>query len=1174
MRITKIKLAGFKSFADPTTLTLPGNLTAIVGPNGCGKSNIIDAMMWVMGESSAKHLRGDSMADVIFNGSNSRKPVGQASVEIVFDNSDGKLGGQYAGYSEIALKRTVSRDGISSYFLNGTRCRRKDIQNVFLGTGLGVRGSYSVIEQGMISRVIEAKPEELRSFLEEAAGISKYKERRRETENRIRRTNENIDRLNDIREELEKQLNHLQRQAKGAERYQKLKQQERLMEAQLLALRWRVIDREREAHRAVIARRANTVEQIMVELRRIEASQAQSREAQTRAIDHFNGVQSDFYSKSAEISRLEQILKHSQERRDSLQQDLDDARRSLAQAMRLLDEDCVKLSTLEDANEELQPELARKQQSEQRAAEVLQDMERAAQTSQSEWDAFNQRLAETVRNEHVAQVRLEHLENTYTASCDRLSVLTREHDELQATTVELAVAEAHEQLTECERKRDGLRTIRDSLRNDLHGARQHSQSLSERLHQERSRLETIRGKLASVRALQEAALGRDEGRRNGWLQRNGLDSYPLLAEEITIEAGWEKAAEAALWTRLGALCGESLVGGLLNAGNLDAPTESVMVVGPVDGPGPAGTACERTMLLDKISTPWSLGSLLAGVYIAADRREAETMRGALGPHESVITPDGTWVGPNWAQLTGAGGQQSGIFERERLLGDLGEQVDALEKTVENLEADHEASRRSLHALETREYELGQDLQVAADAATQAKAMLERREGEFERNTERAAAIESELDDLRRLSQESVAAIETGKAALTQMKDQLARFDHEGARLTKAKGEFQEQLLAARTAWREERERSHEIALKLESMRSNRQSAASAIERNKQLKDGLAGRCADLESAIISAETPQQDTRIKLEQALVSRVELESALGDARKKLEEFDAAMRSNEQDRTNTENEITERRDELEQARLEERALEVRINEIEDRLGETDHELKTLVHELPQDATEESRREQLEKIRSGIQRLGPINLAAIDEFTQLSERKQYLDQQLDDLTKALETLQGAIHKIDRETRTRFRATFDKVNNGLQTMFPILFGGGHAYLELIGDDLLETGVTVMARPPGKRNSTIHLLSGGEKALTAVAFIFAIFELNPAPFCLLDEVDAPLDDANVVRLSEMILSMSQRTQFVCITHNKITMEIAAQLIGVTMEEAGVSRLVSVNMEEAVEMAASG
>jgi chromosome segregation protein len=1174
MRITKVKLAGFKSFVDPTTLTLPGNLTAIVGPNGCGKSNIIDAVMWVMGESSAKHLRGDSMADVIFTGSNSRKPVGQASVELVFDNSDGKLGGQYAGYGEIAIKRTVSRDGISSYFLNSTRCRRKDITNVFLGTGLGVRGSYSVIEQGMISRVVEAKPEELRGFLEEAAGISKYKERRRETEHRIRHTNENIERLNDIREELEKQLTHLQRQAKAADRYQKLKEEERLMEAQILGLRWLSIDSKRSAHKAVVAQHENSVEAVMTQLRRIEKLQTESHEARTRAGDEFNKVQSDFYAKSAEISRLEQTIKHVQERREALQADLDSARRRTEEAARLVNEDSRTLRGLADAISELEPRFARAEREEHAAAEELRDAEQRAQAWQSDWDTFNQHFSEAARLEHVEQVRLEHLEDGYAGSRDRLSVLTREYQSLGAVQDDQKIAEARGALTEREREHDQLLVRRDAVRRDLQQARRLNQNISEQLHRDRSVLETAKGKLASVKALQEAALGQDREQREVWLQRNGLGSYPLLAEEIAIEAGWERAVEVAMRIPLGALCGDALVDALLGCDRADRPAEPVTVV--ARGPAPVGrtTLDDVPALLDKVSSPWPLDSLLAGVYAAETLHDAEQIRSRLGADESVVTRDGLWIGPNWAQLQGPAGAQSGILERERVLGDLANEAAALESTVARFGAEYEDSDRSLQRLESEEHELAQSVQAAADAVTEAKTELSRCEAERERNAERAAEIKTEIDDLEYLSEENASAIETARASLTGMQGKLVEFDEERNRLSTARQRIHDELNAARATWRDTRQTSHDIALELERTRSNHQSLVTAVERNEQLKHQLAGHCTDLETAMISAQAPKEDAQTKLEETLAERLSLETALREARGKLEEIEAGVRANEEERIATENQIAERRNTLEEARLEGRTLEVRANEIEDRLRSTEYEVKVLVEALPEEATEESWQERLEKVRSRINRLGPINLAAIEEFTQLSERKQYLDRQLEDLTEALATLRNAIHAIDRETRTRFKETFDKVSDGLKATFPILFGGGHAYLEMTGDDLLETGVTVMARPPGKRNSTIHLLSGGEKALTAVAFIFAIFELNPAPFCLLDEVDAPLDDANVVRLSDMLMSMSERIQFICITHNKITMEIAAQLIGVTMQEAGVSRLVSVNMEEAVEMAAAG
>ncbi len=1174
MRITKIKLSGFKSFVDPTTLTLPGNLTSVVGPNGCGKSNIIDALVWVMGESSAKQLRGDSMADVIFNGSNARKPVGQASVELIFDNSDGTLGGQYAGFGEISIKRTIARDGVSSYQLNGTRCRRKDVTNVFLGTGLGSRGGYSVIEQGMISRVVEAKPEELRGFLEEAAGISKYKERRRETENRMRHTKENLERLDDIREEITKQLSHLQRQAKAAERYQTLKQEERLTDAQLLSLRWRTIDIARGDQESTIAGIQNTVEAAVAELRKIESDQTSRRDQQTEATDAFNKVQSDFYAKSAEISRLEQALAHSEERKTSLEHDLSRTRASLDELSQLLESDSAAISSIDAQTGRIEPELEAFNQKVETATQKLQESEEQAEVWQKEWDDFNRERAEAARLEHAEQMRLEHLQEGITGARARIEGLFSEQRGISTSELEDTINLLRRDLMTAEQDQDQLLVKRDRIKTDLQDARNRAHRHGDELHELRTELETLRGKEASLIALQDAALRQDQGDLQLWLQDIGLSDGGLLAEQVDIDIGWEAAVEMALKVPLSAICQQNSINQVLAADISTLPAalatfiDSRVVLEEKVG------SVQRPTLSKKVRSSWGVESLLAGVYTADSIGEAKALVEELAAHESVITRDGYWLGPNWVQIRGQVGAEAGILERARNLDELALKSGDLDRQVQAAQGAFDDARSETENSAEREMDVDHALQDAMATTTELKTRLARQESLFEQQRDRAATIKDEIGVLEEQSQGGESAAAVALVSLQTMRVRLSGFEQRNEALVASRASMQERLDDARTAWRVAREARHETALKMESLRSSKESLNLALSRNQQQREELVGRCTDLESAMVSAEQPQSDLREQLEHALAARIISENQLTEARKALAGFEQEIRENDEARVRAERAVEEQREVFDQARLEERAIQVRLQELEGRLEQTDFTIESALEGIDPDANEEGWQERLDRIRSRIDRLGPINLAAIDEFSQLSERKEYLDQQHGDLTQALDTLDGAIRKIDRETRTRFKETFDKVNAGMQTMFPTLFGGGHAYLELTGDDLLETGVTVMARPPGKRNSNIHLLSGGEKALTALAFVFSLFELNPAPFCLLDEVDAPLDDANVVRLSKMLQAMSQRVQFLCVTHNKITMEISEQLVGVTMQEAGVSRLVSVNMEEAVGMAAAG
>jgi chromosome segregation protein len=1171
MRIARIKLAGFKSFVDPTTLHLPGNLTGIVGPNGCGKSNIIDALQWVMGESSAKQLRGDSMADVIFSGSNSRKPVGQASVELVFDNSDGAIGGQYASFAEISLKRTVGRDGSSSYYLNGTRCRRKDILDVFLGTGLGARGGYSIIEQGMISRVIEAKPEELRNFLEEAAGISRYKDRRRETETRMRHTNENLERVNDIRGELHKQLERLQRQAKAAEKYQELKQEERKLEAEAMAIRWREIEAARQVQRQLIASRENELEAALGELRSIESAQMSLREEQTRLTGIFNERQSEFYARSAEISRLEQSLASHQERHQSLTQELGRARHSRDEATKVLEADTARQTAIEAEIAALAPQMEDRTGTEEVQAEALKRAEQAAEEWQQAWDTFNNEYTEASRAEHADQARVEMLTRGQAEAEGRLAGLNAERAKLDPSSIE-STLQAHLGVFQArEAELAALRAEQTTTRATLDEARARIQAAGRELNAARAEWQESRGKYASLKALQEAALGRDQSALKDWLAKNGLAGNQALAETISIEAGWERAAETALAGRVAALCGPSADLRLLETEAGTAPTASIVAISADTSVAAASSSGVLPRLLEKIQSTVSLDGLLAGVLLAPDLATAQAARHQLAAHESIVTADGIWLGPNWVQVPGRKRPEDSVLARERQLEQLRGVVEAAAAKITQLEEGQRAAQEAAQGIERKLAELSTSINTRVAETAELKSRASRQESELAQVRQRAANIGQQIDEISRRATADASALGALNEKLTGLRERLHELEARREALNVARRDVQLKLEDARVAWRRARDERHEFALKLESLKSTHSSLLLAIGRNRRLGEELGARCVELESGAQAALEPQAELRVALDGALAARIASEQALKEARQSLDQFEQQSREQEDMRGRSEKTAAERQRALEQARLDDRALQVRAQEQEERLQQGGHGLEGILAELATDADEAVWREKLAAVGTRISRLGPINLAAIDEFAQLSERKTYLDSQFNDLTQALTTLDDAMRKIDKETRTRFKETFDQVNAGLQRLFPLLVGGGHAYLELTGDDLLETGVTVMARPPGKRNSTIHLLSGGEKALSALAFVFALFELNPAPFCLLDEVDAPLDDANVVRLTQMLQQMSERVQFLFVTHNKITMEIAEQLVGVTMHEPGVSRLVAVNMDEAVQLA---
>ena len=1168
MRLDKIKLAGFKSFVDPTTIHMPSNLVGIVGPNGCGKSNTIDAVRWVMGESSAKHLRGDSMADVIFNGSSARKPVGHASVELVFDNSEGKIGGQYAQYGEISIKRQVSRDGTSSYFLNNTRCRRRDITDIFLGTGLGPR-SYSIIEQGMISRLIEARPEDLRVYLEEAAGISKYKERRRETENRIKHTHENLDRLNDLRDEIEKQLEKLQRQARTAERYKELKQQERRVRAELLALKHQKLTADSADRQRQISELETDLEAVVAEQRALEASIEKAREAQVEANETFNEVQGRYYGIGAEIARVEQGIQHGKDTRARQTQELEQADKAWNELQAHIEVDTQRLAELDESLGAQAPELAALQARADETGARLNEAEQAMQTWQAEWDDFNRRAAEPQRVAEVERTRIDHLERQLMQLAQRIERISGERQTLVGGNLAGEIEQLEGETTAREEEAQRLQAELEEVRTRINELREQVQTQNRELDAARRAQQDTRGQLVSLEALQQAALGQTGGAVTDWLKAQGLAEAPRLAQQLQVESGWERAVETVLGAYLEAVCvdGVDQVAGVLGElaeGDLTLFDTSA---------NPTDSNASLTPLTSKVQAPWPLAGVLGGVYAADTLDQALRQRSQLGARESIVTPDGVWIGAAWLRVQHAADNKAGILAREKEIKQLKARLDAQAEQVASQEATLEQAREDLQSQELRRDDLQMTVNQAHRAHSEARAQLSARRSRHEQLQSRLATLSQEAEELAGEREQGEDQLRVAKQRHTEALALMEELANERDQRSAERDSRRAALDAARAQARADRDSAHAIAIQLESMRTAQASTRQNLDRMQGQQVHLRERREQLQAALEDGENPLAALQEELAGFLAQRSQVEAELGDARRKVEEIDHGLRGEEQQRTAKEHRAQEIREQLSQLRIEFQETKVRSQTLLEQLAETGLSLETLLQEMPEGAGIDTWSSELETLEGKIQRLGPINLAAIEEFEEQSQRKVYLDAQLADLTEALDTLENAIRKIDRETRTRFKETFDKVNAGLQRMFPRLFGGGHAYLELTGEDLLDTGVTVMARPPGKRNSTIHLLSGGEKALTAVAMVFAIFELNPSPFCMLDEVDAPLDDANVGRFCDMVKEMSQHVQFIFITHNKITMELSNQLMGVTMHEPGVSRLVAVDVDEAAKLAAS-
>ncbi|MEH6587881.1 MAG: chromosome segregation protein SMC [Halioglobus sp.] len=1165
MRLKSIKLAGFKSFVDPTTVNFPSNLCAVVGPNGCGKSNVIDAVRWVMGESSAKNLRGESMTDVIFNGSVNRQPVGQATIELVFDNHEGRAGGEYASYAEISIKRLVSREGQSEYYLNGTKCRRRDITDIFLGTGLGPR-SYAIIEQGMISRLIESKPEELRIFIEEAAGISKYKERRKETESRMRRTLENLDRLTDLRDELERQLQHLQRQAQAAEKYTEHKEEERRFKGQLQALQWRELDVQVKAVTQAIGELEVKLEAVHAEHQQVDTAIEQHRVEHTDRTDNFNRVQATYYSLGSEVARIEQTITHQKERSRQLSEDLAQTVESLSLAESHLGDDRDKLVSWEQEVETLTPDVEMLQEVEEASAEALLQAEEAMHNWQNQWDEFNQHAAEPRQQAEVQQSRIQHLEQVLQRIQGRNRQLEQEKVALAPGPDDGEMETLGEQLAEVEMVMAEHEGSAETLVERVSSTRQRSSQLSAELNNVRSTVQQLRGRQASLEALQQAAMEDGSAEVGEWLEAQQIADKPRLLEQLQVDDGWQLAVETVLGDYLQAVCVDDLgsLGQLL--GSLEQGQLALIEAGNE-------SAVSAEYLASKVRSQGTAGALLKGVKVAEDLAQAMGQRHTLAEGESIITREGVWLGRNWLRVTRLADQQGGVIQRQQQLEELQQNLDTSTAQEEQLQQDFEQAQEQLRQLEEQRQDSQRELQLATRQHADASAQLSALQAKVEQITARRERIDADILETQEQFGHEQESVAEARQLLSEAIESMESDSQRREDLLSVRDETRGTLDTCRQKARHDKDASHQAAMRFQSLQTQLSSMRESIDRTNSQVAQLRERRESLQSSVSDNDNPMDGLQAELEEQLELRLHAEGELTEARQSVAEVEHKLRECEQLRAGIEHRAESVRGQLEQQRISNQTLQVQRENVQRLLREAEQDLEEVLNTMPEDASESDWQRELEKIANRIARLGPINLAAIDEYNLQSERKNYLDAQNEDLVTALNTLENAIRKIDKETRSRFQETFDKVNSGLQELFPRVFGGGSAYLEMTGDDLLDTGISIMARPPGKKNSTIHLLSGGEKALTAIALVFSIFQLNPAPFCMLDEVDAPLDDANTGRYARMVKEMSDKVQFIFITHNKITMEQADQLMGVTMHEPGVSRLVTVDVEEAAELAAS-
>lgn len=1167
MNLKSIKLAGFKSFVDPTIIPINASLTGIVGPNGCGKSNVVDAIRWVIGESSAKQLRGQSMADVIFNGTTGRKPVGMASVELIFDNSDGRITGEFAKFNEISVRREVQREGQSQYMLNGVQCRRRDITNLFLGTGLGAR-SYSIIEQGVISELIEAKPEELRAHLEEVSGISKYKERRRETEMRMRHTQENLDRLNDINEELTKQLRHLKRQAEAAERYTELKQQERTLQAQIKVLQWQGLSQQLANQQAPQAQCQLVQEEQMANLREIETTMEKNRAEHLDVSARRDEVQKQFYGLGAEIARLEQRIQHLQEQILRWRKEQSEVE-SLCQE--LADHTEEQRQNIEELNAELAqlaPQSAAAKTAAQAAGQKLQIVEQQMQQCQQRWDSFQQQSSQFAAQIGVLTTNLQHYQQQLTHSDTRHAQLLERQKQLPLSTLAEEIAPLIDETAQKRQELEALQGSLNKLSDAIRVQRQQNLDIKQSLDNHRRQSQALQNRNASLEAVQQAALGYHDDHTKEWLAKNSLTDSPRLAQVIQVNPGWELAVETVLGGYFDAICLEDINNFIesitqITQGHLtliDLKHDLTPVVASIQLP----------LLSSQINSQWPLVEWLSGVYIAENIAQAEQARPNLAADESIITRDGVWLGKNWARINKAVNKDSGILVREQELKQLAQEIEHANAETVVMQANLEQGEKALRQLEEQRDSQHREYQQTSGRLTEVQTQLSSRQSRF-------TELQQQQQRLTREINECEQSMQNLQGLLTKNREELSHFHQ----VEQEQGQKQAELLQERDQRRHEldevrqvtgqrRQAADELAVRLAAIENQLSLLKQSSLRDARQLQQLEERRELLANTEANEET-LEELRGELQQLLASRLSIEHTLKAAQEVLTNNLQQMEKLTKQQQHTQERLTAAKTQWQNLQMERQAILVRQTTIQEQLTEQNWILDELIAALPAEANGGEWEKQLEMVTARIQRLGPINLAAIDEYQAVNERKIYLDKQQADLNEALEILKSAIGKIDRETRTKFQDTFTQVNQNFQELFPRIFGGGKAMLELLDDDWLTAGVLVKAQPPGKRNATIHMLSGGEKALTAVALVFAMFRLNPAPFCVLDEVDAPLDDMNTGRFCQLVKEMAKITQFIVISHNKVTISMSERLMGVTMQEAGVSRIVSVNVAEAVALA---
>jgi chromosome segregation protein len=1167
VRLNSIKLSGFKSFAEPTNFLLPGQLVGVVGPNGCGKSNIMDAVRWVLGESKASELRGESMQDVIFNGTNTRKPASRSSVELVFDNADHRAGGQWSQFPEIAVKRVLTRDGGSSYFINNQAVRRRDVQDVFLGTGLGPR-AYAIIGQGTISRIIESRPEELRLFLEEAAGVSKYKERRRETENRLSDTRENLTRVEDILRELNANLEKLEKQAEVAQRYRGLQADVTLKQHQFWFLRRAEAEVDQLGLKSQADKAVNDLESRIADLRHIEADLETVRQAHYAAGDQVNQAQGALYEASAEVGRLEAEIRFVVEGRQ----------RAEARLVQIKEQTAHWASQSEAALEEIDNLASAAMDGEERAvmlaaqveeqAMQLPELEEAVRTAQQRSNEQRASVAQVQQQIQVLaadQRNIEEQSRTLNARHERLSA---DRNAL-ASPDEVRLVNLQEQLKDAQATAEITAAQLEELQANVPQLDDARRTAQQNVNTEQAKQADISARLEALKALQEKV--QTDDKLKPWLTKHGLDGLQALWSRIHIDAGWENALEAALRERLASLEVSRL--DIVRAFQTDAPPAKLAFFTLPLASAPSTTsAMPRLSDLLRLNDAGLQGLLtdwLSGCFTASNLDEALAQRPSLQPGQVIYVPSGHAVSAHSVTFYALDTAQSGLLARAQEIENLDKstkaQVFISDEARHNLmRAEAAYSESSLRLVSIRaEATLAQthahELQVETLRLTQLAEQTRARSAQLSGDLDE---IEAQLADLQERRMNAEGRFEELDMQLADSQERHAQLD--------------DAVINAERRLNDSREQQRSLERQAQEAQFSQRSLATREAELKRIIDTATQQAASV--AAEEARVQEDLTRLTdaaaqagLQNALSIKMAREASLGAKRSEYDDLTTKLRASDERRLQLERELEPLRHRITDFQLKEQAARLGLEQYSQLLADAKADLDAVGASIQANTVRlGGLQSEIDRLSREITALGAVNLAALDELAIASERKVFLDSQTQDLTDAMNTLEDAIRKIDGETRELLGGTFRQVNEHFGLMFPKLFGGGNARLVMTGDEILDAGVQVLAQPPGKKNQTIHLLSGGEKALTAIALVFAIFQLNPAPFCLLDEVDAPLDDANTERYAKLVSSMSKETQFLFISHNKIAMEMAEQLIGVTMQEQGVSRIVAVDMESAVSM----